>query len=436
MAEQPTNLDMFDVLSSIRRLVSEERKGPPPRIEPAPPAPPKPADVPAAEQPAPPPRYSGLPQESRFVLTAALRVDEEAADGEDEVPPGTERAWDRDAAADRTPRLHVDAASLADHEARDLARRTASLEETIAELEAAVADIGAEFEPDGGEPHDLVAELFPEGGDVTAGAEPSAAISPLRNEYQGFVSGFDGLGPTDERLDAPITGEALIPPAKPERPAPILATPPAPEAMPAAIPFAVLRTLPPEAAVPADLPGPRHVSLAEALARADEPVAEEGGADAVDEGEAGETALATEAEPFGDVDSAVEMAALTDAANEDAGGDRLVAIGLADGAVDAPLTEMAQPAPERPGRPQILRAELRGVALDLDGPPAAADEEDGADLFDPLASSEFDVDALRDTVAELVREELRGVLGERITRNLRALVRQEIRKALDEVGRG
>ena len=209
MAEQPTNLDMFDVLSSIRRLVSEERKGPPPRIEPAPPAPPKPADVPAAEQPAPPPRYSGLPQESRFVLTAALRVDEEAADGEDEVPPGTERAWDRDAAADRTPRLHVDAASLADHEARDLARRTASLEETIAELEAAVADIGAEFEPDGGEPHDLVAELFPEGGDVTAGAEPSAAISPLRNEYQGFVSGFDGLGPTDVTV-AVTVGEGTV----------------------------------------------------------------------------------------------------------------------------------------------------------------------------------------------------------------------------------
>lgn len=435
MAEQPTNLDMFDVLSSIRRLVSEERKGPPPRIEPAPPVPPKPAEPPAAEQPVAPARYSGLPQESRFVLTAALRVDDDATDGEDEAPSDTGRAWDQDAAEDRVARPQADEAGAADREARDLARRTASLEETIAELEAAVADIGAEFEPDGGEPHDLVAELFPEGGEPAAGAEPSAVVSPLRNEYQGFVSGFDGLGPTDERLDAPITGEALIPPAVPERPAPVLTAPLAADILPAAIPFAVLRTLPPETAAPADLSGPRHVSLAEALARADEPVDAPGTEDRAapaDEAEGGATALAAEAAPFGD--AAEETAAPTDPVEDEAGGDSLVAAGAADEAADAP--SVAEPAPERPGRPQILRAEPQGVALDLDGPPAAADEEDGADLFDPLASSEFDVDALRDTVAELVREELRGVLGERITRNLRALVRQEIRKALDEVGRG
>jgi len=41
-----------------------------------------------------------------------------------------------------------------------------------------------------------------------------------------------------------------------------------------------------------------------------------------------------------------------------------------------------------------------------------------------------DEDALRDLVAELVREELRGQLGERITRSVRKLVRAEIQRAL------
>lgn len=37
---------------------------------------------------------------------------------------------------------------------------------------------------------------------------------------------------------------------------------------------------------------------------------------------------------------------------------------------------------------------------------------------------------LRDLVAEIVRAELQGALGERITRNVRKLVRREIMRAL------
>ena len=37
---------------------------------------------------------------------------------------------------------------------------------------------------------------------------------------------------------------------------------------------------------------------------------------------------------------------------------------------------------------------------------------------------------LRDMVAEIVRQELQGALGERITRNVRKLVRREIPRAL------
>ncbi|MEL6690382.1 MAG: hypothetical protein AAFP28_08680, partial [Pseudomonadota bacterium] len=42
----------------------------------------------------------------------------------------------------------------------------------------------------------------------------------------------------------------------------------------------------------------------------------------------------------------------------------------------------------------------------------------------------LDEEQLRDMVAEIVREELQGELGERITRNVRKLVRREINRAL------
>jgi cell pole-organizing protein PopZ len=42
----------------------------------------------------------------------------------------------------------------------------------------------------------------------------------------------------------------------------------------------------------------------------------------------------------------------------------------------------------------------------------------------------MDEEALRELVAEIVRTELQGALGERITRNVRKLVRREIHRAL------
>ncbi|MCB4378869.1 hypothetical protein FZX02_00075 [Synechococcus sp. MU1644] len=55
--------------------------------------------------------------------------------------------------------------------------------------------------------------------------------------------------------------------------------------------------------------------------------------------------------------------------------------------------------------------------------------DEGAQIF----SSDEDVldeEALRDLVSDIVREELQGALGERITRNVRKLVRREIHRAL------
>jgi hypothetical protein len=48
----------------------------------------------------------------------------------------------------------------------------------------------------------------------------------------------------------------------------------------------------------------------------------------------------------------------------------------------------------------------------------------------------LDEEALRQVINGIVREELQGELGERISRNLRKLIRREIAQLLDEARRG
>ena len=55
-----------------------------------------------------------------------------------------------------------------------------------------------------------------------------------------------------------------------------------------------------------------------------------------------------------------------------------------------------------------------------------AADDDGA--FDQ--AMRFDEDVLRELVRDMLREELAGKMGERITRNIRKLVRAEIARAL------
>lgn len=55
---------------------------------------------------------------------------------------------------------------------------------------------------------------------------------------------------------------------------------------------------------------------------------------------------------------------------------------------------------------------------------------DAADEVDGVGEPVFDEEMLRDLVRDIIREELQGALGERITRNVRKLVRAEIARAL------
>ncbi len=60
--------------------------------------------------------------------------------------------------------------------------------------------------------------------------------------------------------------------------------------------------------------------------------------------------------------------------------------------------------------------------------PASTPKDDAALLADEAPM--IDEETLRDLVSEIVRQELQGALGERITRNVRKLVRREIQRAL------
>lgn len=60
------------------------------------------------------------------------------------------------------------------------------------------------------------------------------------------------------------------------------------------------------------------------------------------------------------------------------------------------------------------------------------DDDDDDHIFaDAADDGVIDREALRELVAEIIRQELQGPLGERITRNVRKLVRREINRALD-----
>ncbi len=98
----------------------------------------------------------------------------------------------------------------------------------------------------------------------------------------------------------------------------------------------------------------------------------------------------------------------------------------------------AEPAPADP-EPEAGfadRAEAEAVAEILREEEAlaaragTAAQEAVQDLFAPADTDDFGEEALREVVRDLIREELQGALGERITRNVRKLVRAEIARAL------
>ncbi|QFT93834.1 hypothetical protein FIU86_13365 [Roseovarius sp. THAF9] len=81
---------------------------------------------------------------------------------------------------------------------------------------------------------------------------------------------------------------------------------------------------------------------------------------------------------------------------------------------------------------QSVEREEPATHAQTNGPFAAGTDAETEDTswYREDADAILDEDALRDLVSEIVRQELQGTLGERITRNVRKLVRREIHRAM------
>ena len=98
-------------------------------------------------------------------------------------------------------------------------------------------------------------------------------------------------------------------------------------------------------------------------------------------------------------------------------------------APDMPAVEDPPAAAPPEDLPEAGEMAPAGLALDAEPVEEEADLA-GLGLFDADHGLTPDEAALRDLVAEIIRDELRGALGARIARNLRELVRQEIAREL------
>ncbi len=111
---------------------------------------------------------------------------------------------------------------------------------------------------------------------------------------------------------------------------------------------------------------------------------------------------------------------------------------------DAPASEMLHdpfetpPEPDQPAEPPLsakTEPAVKDVAEPVSEPEPVAEHPAHScdyDAIDFTAEKEtyLDEEALRELVSEMVRSELQGELGDRITRNVRKLVRREIHRAL------
>lgn len=97
---------------------------------------------------------------------------------------------------------------------------------------------------------------------------------------------------------------------------------------------------------------------------------------------------------------------------------------MPDEITDLPHFASTRSGPEPLEAANTLAPGTEGVSKSAPSIPASA-------LADPISATDaIDEDVLQEIVGRIVREELQGPLGERITRNVRMLVRREIHRAL------
>lgn len=244
-----------------------------------------------------------------------------------------------------------------------------TLEERIAELEAAVGAQAADWEPDGSEEMDAeIPHEMPR-----AFTEPGARVLHFRSRYtprdedQTAMSESDKAQPVSEEIDeAEVVEDALSSEA---------------EMMSPAV----------EDVEAFEEVSFEHMPFRHSVVDSADAPAEEG---SVDEAEVSEVSVEDE---------------LTETDAPEAIADDLPE--AEEGAEEFAAFEDAE--------------DEEGVAADVD--PSLEEELALAGYSD---EDIMDEDALRDLVAQVIREELQGELGQRITRNVRRLVRREVQQAL------
>ena len=133
--------------------------------------------------------------------------------------------------------------------------------------------------------------------------------------------------------------------------------------------------------------------------------------------------------PAPEMDGALEFpaGAISGSENEDADL-------ITDISVDAPFGAPDQAAPEVPEKapsPEVPEAQAEKTPDSPSVQSVASEPTDaGVEAATAVLAELPEDDAMRLLVSRLIREELQGELGERITRNVRKLVRREIKRAL------
>jgi hypothetical protein len=412
MNDPITNVEIEDVLSSIRRLVSEDLRGLGTR--------------PAAPAAEPPPPSADSAGAAKFVLTPALRIHPAPVDGDDALtaePEDSGAAEVLSFTSIRSPRVEIradasviwadDGAHPAEADAPEAPGTDASLEDAIAELEAEVGTLPGDYEPDTGTASasapdfaDLGIVAPPPAPDMTDSPVPEADMAP--GPAPAFTSAAEAWRPDDDfALDEAVTGGAIsvansgLPPPVAEEPAPE-----------------------PEDAE-ADL-SPEELSVAGLAQDADE----------------------DEAERLPPGDTLIFAHAARLGANVASGGVLSPGIAMVDDDLPpappapehaAPDDHDAEPAFHR--APRIFRSApaIGAEPAPLPGTFGPTDDAHHAGL--PVAAARsgsvlaqldaLDPAVLRPLVAELIREELRGALGQKITSSVRKLIRREVLRTLE-----
>ena len=409
MADSVTNVQIEDVLSSIRKLVSEEVRAQTRDGSAANRAPARPASV----VPDPAPEPEAKPADDRLILTQSLRV----------TPPTTEEpeVEEPEAIEDEADFVHAEAEDdpQCEAEVMNLMQRVAAVapdpDVTVEEDEPEAPEAeAAEVEDDDTatiEPETIKASFVPEvapqptpaaKADAAPEEETESDVIPTFLRRSGVASLKQRIADVEEAVSS--SGGEWEPDVDEDSDA-------APEPESSSVPWEDHFAEEDDLESLLDVDEPADEDFAEASFADDElnidfdtirAEVELGGADArrdayLVEEEDEEPELAA-SEPVATGPRPVETAAKQPTAEE-----------AAEWEDDLPEEEQSRPA-------------SRSYSAE-----PYADDQAALSADDPTL---LDEDMLRDMVAEIVRQELQGALGERITRNVRKLVRREIHRAL------